>query len=107
RLHMNRFTLLIPVRNEAENIRPLHDEISPVLAGYDYRVIVVNDGSTDATATNLAAFPEWRVIDTPSCGKSRALETGLAQVATDIVVTLDGDLQDDTASIPDLVAEVA
>jgi dolichol-phosphate mannosyltransferase len=103
---MSRFTLLIPVRNEAENVGPLHDEITRLLAGQDYGVVVINDGSTDETAARLAEHPGWHVISTPPQGKSRALEAGLAQVTTGIVVTLDGDLQDDTAAIPDLVAEV-
>lgn len=104
---MTDFTLLIPVRNEAENIGPLHEEITRVLAGMDYQVIVVNDGSTDDTAQRLAAIPAWRTLSTPPRGKSRALEAGLAHVATATVVTLDGDLQDDTTAIPQLVADVA
>jgi len=103
---MTRFTLLIPVRDEAENILPLRGELDRALAGLDYAVIVVDDGSTDATEARLAEIPSWRVITQPPRGKSAALAAGLAMVTTDIVVMLDGDLQDDSAAISQLVADV-
>jgi glycosyltransferase involved in cell wall biosynthesis len=104
---MNRFTVLIPVHNEADNIAPLHAELSRELAGFDHEVIVVNDGSTDTTEAELLRHaPEWTVLRTPRVGKSRALELGLARVNTDRVVMMDGDLQDDTTAIPALLAEI-
>ncbi len=101
------FTILIPVHNEAENIAALHEEIARELAGRDFRVVVVDDGSTDATAAELARHaPDWTVVSTPRVGKSRALEIGLEKVDTDRVVMMDGDLQDDTSAIPALLAEI-
>ena len=49
-------SIVVPVRNEAENIVPLIDEITAALDGrWDYEIVYVNDGSTDATAARLAA----------------------------------------------------
>lgn len=101
------FTILIPVHNEAENIGPLHDEITRELARRPHRVIVVDDGSTDATAAELARLaPDWTVVRTARAGKSRALQIGIEKVDTDRVVMMDGDLQDDTSAVPALLAEV-
>lgn len=104
---MSRFTVLIPVHNEADNIEPLHAELARELGHLAPEVIVINDGSTDATGAELARHaPEWTVLDTPRLGKSRALELGLARVTTDRVVMMDGDLQDDTTAIPALLADL-
>lgn len=104
---MSRFTVLIPVHNEADNIAPLHAELARELGHLDHEVIVINDGSTDATGAELTRHaPEWTILDTPRLGKSRALELGLARVTTDSVVMMDGDLQDDTTAIPALLADI-
>jgi dolichol-phosphate mannosyltransferase len=104
---MSRFTVLIPVHNEADNIAPLHAELTRELSGHDYTVVVVNDGSTDATASELARHaPGWTVLSTARVGKSRALKLGLREVTTARVVMMDGDLQDDTTAIPSLLADL-
>ncbi|MEY4487945.1 MAG: hypothetical protein RIQ79_453 [Verrucomicrobiota bacterium] len=104
---MSRFTVLIPVHNEADNIALLHEELARELTGRDYAVVVVNDGSTDTTAAELARHaPEWTVLTTGRMGKTRALQLGLRHVATDRVVMMDGDLQDDTAAIPALLGDL-
>ncbi|RKJ98198.1 glycosyltransferase, partial [Teichococcus wenyumeiae] len=72
--------VVVPVRNEAENIAPLVDEISAALAGLPHEIIYVDDGSTDGTAAALAGTarraPALRVLrHAASCGQSAAIVT--------------------------------
>jgi dolichol-phosphate mannosyltransferase len=103
-------SLVIPVRNEADNIAPLIAEIRATLDGRcDYEVIYVDDGSNDATAQRLAAarrdFPRLRVLHHRfSCGQSTALLTGIRAACGAWIATLDGDGQNDPADIHTLLA---
>ena len=102
-------SVIVPVRNEAENIAPLVAEIAAALAGRTFEVIYVNDGSTDGTETELRRLkvlhPFLRQIrHARSCGQSAALRTGMAAARGPIVVTLDGDGQNDPAFLPNLIA---
>ena len=101
-------SVVVPVRNEAENVAPLVGEIAAALAGRDFEVIYVNDGSTDNTAaelTRLKAQYPWlrRVRHAVSCGQSAALRTGMLAARGPVIVTLDGDGQNDPAFLPKLV----
>ena len=101
-------SVIVPVRNEAENIAPLVAEIAVALAGRAFEVIYVNDGSTDDTAaelTRLKAQHPWlrQVRHASSCGQSAALRTGMAAARAPVIVTLDGDGQNDPAFLPRLV----
>ncbi len=102
-------SIVVPVKNEAGNIAPLVAEIAAAI-GTDRRfeVIYVDDGSSDATAheltTLMASRPWLRAIrHAVSCGQSAAVRTGVIHAAAPIVVTLDGDGQNDPAFIPALV----
>ncbi len=103
-------SLVIPVRNEAENIAPLIAEIRAALDnGCEYEVIYVDDGSSDATARRLASarrdFPRLRVLHHRSgCGQTAALLTGIRAARGIWIATLDGDGQDDPAEIHTLLA---
>ncbi len=103
-------SLVIPVRNEAENIVPLIAEIRAALDGRcDYEVVYVDDGSDDATAQRLAEarrdFPRLRVLHhRHSCGQSTALLTGVRAARGAWIATLDGDGQNDPADIHTLLA---
>ncbi len=103
-------SLVIPVRNEAENIAPLIAEIRAALDGRcEYEVIYVDDGSRDATAQCLASarhdFPRLRVLHhRSSCGQSTALLTGVRAARGAWIATLDGDGQNDPADIHTLLA---
>jgi len=107
---INLLSVVVPVRNEAENIAPLIQEIEQALAGtVDYEIVYVNDGSTDDTANRLTEVKsqstKLRVIQhAKSCGQSTALRTGIKAAKGDWVVTLDGDGQNDPADIKVLIA---
>jgi dolichol-phosphate mannosyltransferase len=101
-------SVVVPVRNEAENIAPLVAEIATALAGRAFEVIYVDDGSTDGTAAELArlrAQHPWlrQVRHARSCGQSAALRTGIMAARGPVIVTLDGDGQNDPAFLPQLV----
>jgi dolichol-phosphate mannosyltransferase len=101
-------SVIVPVRNEAENIAPLVTEIAAALAGRTFEVIYVNDGSTDGTDAELkrlmAQHPWLRQVrHARSCGQSAALRTGMMAARGPIVATLDGDGQNDPAFLPKLI----
>ncbi len=100
-------TVVVPVRNEAGNVAPLVAEIAAALKA-DFEIVYVNDGSSDATETELrglmASRPFLRQIrHAASCGQSAAVRTGVAHARAPIVVTLDGDGQNNPAFIPELL----
>jgi dolichol-phosphate mannosyltransferase len=103
-------SVVVPVRNEAGNIVPLVDEIARALAkGPAFEIIYVNDGSSDKTDAELTALMKKRrylrqVRHVRSCGQSAAVRTGVAAARAPVVVTLDGDGQNDPAFIPALIA---
>ena len=103
-------SVVVPVMNEAENVAPLAREIAAAIAGVGpAEIIFVDDGSTDATIKALGALkteiPELRVIQHgKNAGQSRAVRTGVRAAEAEIVVTLDGDGQNDPADIPRLIA---
>jgi dolichol-phosphate mannosyltransferase len=101
--------VVVPVRNEEDNVLPLVEEIRAALEGrWRYEVVYVNDGSTDATAERLAEararLPVLRVLaHRQACGQSTALGTGIKAAAAPLIATLDGDGQNDPADIPALL----
>jgi dolichol-phosphate mannosyltransferase len=101
-------SVVIPVRNEAENIAPLVEEIRSALEGsIRYEVVFVDDGSEDATPAEVARLaaevPKVRLIrHAHHCGQSGAIRTGVRAARADWVTTLDGDGQNDPADIPKL-----
>ena len=100
-------SLVVPLHNEAENIAILQREIRGVLAGRAYELILVDDGSTDGTAQAIERTPEVRVVTFPSkAGQSAALIAGIARARGAVIILLDGDLQNDPADIPALLAAV-
>ena len=103
-------SVVVPVKDEAENVAPLAREIAAAIADLGpSEIIFVDDGSSDATPRILAALkaeiPALRVIvHGKNAGQSRAIRTGVRAAQADIVVTLDGDGQNDPADIPKLTA---
>jgi glycosyltransferase involved in cell wall biosynthesis len=105
-------SIVVPVRNEAENVAPLVTEIAAALDGrWAYEIIYVNDGSTDATAERIAAVMEQRsnlrqLRHEKSSGQSAAVRSGVRAARGAIVATLDGDGQNNPAFLPDLIAAI-
>jgi dolichol-phosphate mannosyltransferase len=105
-------SVVVPVRNEQGNIGPLVEEIAGALNGrWAFEIVYVNDGSTDGTADELqqlmASRPYLRQLKhTVSCGQSAAVRTGSKAARAPIVVTLDGDGQNDPAFIPAMVQKL-
>ena len=103
-------SVVVPVKNEAENIAPLVAEIRAALDGVAaYEIVYVDDGSTDATAAALARgaadIPYLRVLrHGSSCGQSAAIRTGVKAARGEWIATIDGDGQNDPADIPRLLA---
>jgi dolichol-phosphate mannosyltransferase len=102
-------SVVVPVRNEAGNIAPLVAEIAAALAGRAFEIVYVNDGSIDATEQELRGLmtlhPWLRQIrHAQSCGQSAAVRSGVAAAHATVVVTIDGDGQNDPAFIPGLLA---
>jgi glycosyltransferase involved in cell wall biosynthesis len=106
-------TVLIPVLNEAENLRPLLTKLTADIAplGVSYEILVVDDGSSDGTFEEVRALsrsiPALRAIRfRRNYGKSAALSVGFREARGDMVVTMDGDLQDDSAEIGRLLSKL-
>ncbi|MBV8790680.1 MAG: glycosyltransferase family 2 protein [Pseudolabrys sp.] len=101
--------VIVPVRNEAGNIAPLIEEIATALNGqWPFEVIYVNDGSTDASPSELEHLQSQRawlgvVHHKQSCGQSAAVRSGVLAAHAPIIVTIDGDGQNNPAFIPALV----
>ena len=107
-------SIVIPVFNEEENIPILADEIRRALEpqGIVYEVIAVDDGSTDGSWSRLeavrAADPRWILVALRrNFGQTAALSAGFDHARGEVIVPLDGDLQNDPADIPRLLALAA
>jgi len=106
-------SVVVPVYNERDSVRPLTGELLAALrgSGREIEIIFVDDGSTDGTAEALAevvaAEPEVMTVRLRrNFGKAEALMAGFRTATGDAVVTIDGDLQDDPAEIPALLARL-
>jgi dolichol-phosphate mannosyltransferase len=104
-------TVVVPAKNEAGNIAPLVAEIAAALQGRAFEIVYVNDGSTDGTESELRGLMEQRpwlrqIRHAQSCGQSAAVRTGVLNARAPMIVTLDGDGQNDPAFIPALIAKL-
>ncbi len=103
-------SVVVPVRNEAGNIEPLVREIEAALApSGPFEIIYVNDGSTDGTGAELArlaAKMPWlrEMRHAQSCGQSAAVRTGVRAARAPVIITLDGDGQNDPSFMPAFLA---
>jgi dolichol-phosphate mannosyltransferase len=103
-------SVIFPVYNEEENLRPLISELKGVLNGLSagFEMICVDDCSTDASVSVIRELqqehPELRLIrHSINSGESAATATGFAQARGDIIITMDADQQNDPADIPALL----
>ncbi len=110
----NLISIVIPAFNEEGSVVILADEIEAVMAGLQqaYEVIFIDDGSNDATAQKLAELGAQRsnlktITFRRNFGKAAALDAGFAVAQGDVVFTMDADLQDDPAEIPNFLKAIA
>jgi len=106
-------SVIIPIYDEGDNIDPLFGALLPVLrgSGRDFEIIAVNDGSRDLSLQRLRAastkIPELRVIDfRRNYGQTAAIMAGIDYASGEIIITMDADLQNDSADIPILLAKL-
>lgn len=107
-------SIVVPVYNEEENIQYLYDQLSEVLEplGLEYEIICADDGSTDRSFELLKELAEKdtriKVIRfRRNFGQTAGFAAGFAYATGDIVITIDADLQNDPAGIPDLLDKMA
>jgi glycosyltransferase involved in cell wall biosynthesis len=106
-------SVIVPLYNEEENVRILFDAVSSVLqaACFDYEIIMVDDGSTDRTANLIFELSKEndRVRFVPfrrNFGQTAAMSAGIDLAQGRVLVTMDGDMQNDPRDIPKLVAGI-
>ena len=104
-------SVIVPLYNEEDNVFPLSTEIEQALSDFNYpwEVIFVDDGSSDATRESLTEIAETlgnhvSVVELQrNFGQTAAMQAGIDQARGDILVTLDGDLQNNPTDIPGMV----
>ena len=106
-------SVVVPIYNEVDNIRRLHAEITCALKPLQqpYEIILVDDGSTDGSLQELDRLADEdsrvRVIEfRHNFGQTAAMYAGIQAATCDVIVTMDGDLQNDPADIPMLLAKL-
>jgi glycosyltransferase involved in cell wall biosynthesis len=106
-----RLSIVIPIYNEEENVPLLAEEIRRAMdpTGVPYEVVAVDDGSSDASWSRLEAVraqdPRWILVGLRrNFGQTAALSAGFDHARGEVIVPLDGDLQNDPADIPRLLA---
>lgn len=103
-------SVVVPVRNEAGNIEALVTEIEAALSqAGPFEIVYVNDGSTDATSQELARLAATRphlreIAHATSCGQSAAVRSGVRAARAPVILTLDGDGQNDPSFMPAFLA---
>jgi dolichol-phosphate mannosyltransferase len=101
-------SVIVPLFNEEENISILQSELRAALDGFDYEIVFVDDGSVDCTVERIETAPNVRLIRfEKNTGQSAAIYAGLQAARGANAVLIDGDLQNDPADIPRLLAEIA
>jgi len=102
-------SVIIPMYNEEKNVIPIYTELKPVLSGLGvtYEIIMIDDGSTDDTAKIASSIRDETVkffSFEKNCGKSAAISFAFSRAAGDVIVMMDGDLQDDPSDVPRFIA---
>ncbi|WIM05503.1 MAG: glycosyltransferase family 2 protein [Candidatus Nitricoxidivorans perseverans] len=105
---MTKISVVIPVFNEIDNVDDLVSRLGEALSSLDFEAILVDDGSSDGTGVRLAELATTREWLKPiylarNYGQSTAMQAGFDAAQGEVIVTLDGDLQNDPADIPRLL----
>jgi dolichol-phosphate mannosyltransferase len=104
---MIRVSVIVPLFNEEESVAFLQRELHEALHNFDHEVIFVDDGSGDETVARIQPDARVRILSfEKNAGQSAALYAGLQASRGEVAVLIDGDLQNDPADIPRLLAEI-
>jgi dolichol-phosphate mannosyltransferase len=100
-------SVVVPLYNEEDNVADLQTELAAALAGIEHEVVLVDDGSTDRTLERIRRGAGTRVlVFAKNTGQSAAMYEGIHAARGEVIVLLDGDLQNDPKDIPRLLAEI-
>ena len=100
---MKKLSVVIPVMNEEDNIKPLFKALREALKDIDYELIFVDDGSTDSTVSKIKEEADSRtklIVFNRNFGQTTAMAAGIDEAEGEIIATIDGDLQNDPRDIP-------
>jgi len=104
-----KLSLVIALMNEEQNIQPLLERVRTAMAGHDYEVVLVDDGSWDSTVKMIRAHADERttlIVFQKNYGQTQALSAGIDAAKGEYIVTLDGDLQNDPSDIPAMLHKI-
>ncbi len=104
-----KYSIIVPVYNESGNIKKLDDEIKTTMSAFhkNYEIIYINDGSNDGTLEELKSLKNKKIIDfNKNYGQATALDAGFKEAKGNIIISMDGDLQNDPADIPKLLKKM-
>jgi len=102
-------SVVVPLMNEEENIKYLIEEIDEALKDFDYELILVDDGSTDNTVDEIKKYMSDKVklvVLNRNYGQTSAMAAGIDVAKGDLIVTIDGDLQNDPKDIPKMIEKL-
>ena len=102
-------SVVVPLYNEEGNVLELHRRIKEALeqSGHPYEIVFVDDGSRDKTCEEaMVCHPVKLIVFRKNFGQTAAFDAGIKAATGDIIITLDGDLQNDPADIPLLLAKI-
>jgi glycosyltransferase involved in cell wall biosynthesis len=102
-------SVIITLFNEEENVKPLIHSISEAVSNIDYEIILVDDGSTDATVTKVLdnITPYTKLVRLKAnYGQTAAMAAGIEEAKGTYIVTMDGDLQNDPRDIPAMLSKL-
>lgn len=106
---MKKLSVVVPVMNEEDNIKPLFEELENALEGIDYELIFVDDGSKDKTIENIKLYANDRtklVIFNRNYGQTTAMAAGFDVAEGELIAPIDGDLQNDPQDIPVMIKKL-
>ena len=98
-----KYSVIIPVKDEEDNIKPLIDNIKEVLKE-DYEIIFIDDGSTDGTYEEICKYDVRCIKFRKNYGQTAAMAAGFKHAQGDTIISMDGDLQNDAKDIPRLLS---
>lgn len=104
-----KLSIVVPIHNEKENIQPLAEKLKQVLSGYDWEAIFVDDGSRDGSHEELQKIAEGNIKAITlqkNFGQTAAIAAGVDHTSGEVIIPMDGDLENDPADIPKLLAKL-